>query len=178
MFVREGATEPRPIPSMPGVVQHTHDSLRKAVVEAVQAGVGGLMLFAVPEHKDASGSGAVDPAGALNTALRTVRDEVGDTTVVMADLCLDEFTDHGHCGVIGDNGRVDNDATLEIYREMAVAQASAGAHVVGPSGRMDGQVRSEEHTSELQSRGHLVCRPLLEQRHACRRGTPTPRRDD
>ncbi len=140
MFVRENATEPVPIQSMPGVVQHSRDTLRKAAVEAVEAGVGGLMLFGVPESKDATGSGAVDPDGILNVAIRDVVAEVGDATVVMGDLCLDEFTDHGHCGVLAADGSVDNDATLEVYREMAVAQAAAGAHVVGPSGMMDGQV--------------------------------------
>ncbi|NEE00336.1 porphobilinogen synthase [Phytoactinopolyspora halotolerans] len=140
MFVREGATEPRPVSSMPGVVQHTTESLRKAAVEAVEAGVGGLMLFAVPEHKDADGSGGYAPDGALNVAIRDVVHEVGDATVVMADLCLDEFTDHGHCGVLTPDGAVDNDATLQAYQRMAVAQAEAGAHVVGPSGMMDGQV--------------------------------------
>ncbi len=140
MFVRENATEPVPIQSMPGVVQHTRDTLRKAAADAVEAGVGGLMLFGVPESKDATGSGAVDPHGALNVAIRDVVAEVGDATVVMGDLCLDEFTDHGHCGVLAADGSVDNDATLEVYREMAVAQAEAGVHVVGPSGMMDGQV--------------------------------------
>jgi porphobilinogen synthase len=140
MFVKEGAAEPVPIASMPGVVQHTRDSLRKAAVEAVQAGVGGLMLFGVPESHDATGSAGVDPDGVLNVALRDVRAEVGDATVVMADTCLDEFTDHGHCGVLDDQGRVDNDATLAVYADMAVAQAGAGAHVLGPSGMMDGQV--------------------------------------
>ncbi len=140
MFVREGLTEPRPLRSMPGVVQHTRDSLRKAAVEAVQAGVGGLMLFGVPEHKDEIGSGATDPAGILNVALADVRAEVGDATVIMSDLCLDEFTSHGHCGVLAPDGTVDNDATLRRYAEMAVAQAQAGAHVLGLSGMMDGQV--------------------------------------
>jgi porphobilinogen synthase len=140
MFVKEGATEPVPIPSMPGVVQHTRDSLRKAAVEAVEAGVGGLMLFGVPTSHDATGSAGVDPDGVLNVALRDVRAEVGDATVVMADTCLDEFTDHGHCGVLDAEGRVDNDATLAVYADMAVAQAEAGAHVLGPSGMMDGQV--------------------------------------
>ncbi len=140
MFVREGATEPVPIGSMPGVVQHTRDSLRKAVAEAAAAGVGGVMLFGVPEHHDATGSGAVDPAGILNVGLRDVRSEVGDDLVVMSDLCLDEFTDHGHCGVLDADGGVDNDATLEIYARMGVEQARAGAHLVGPSGMMDGQV--------------------------------------
>ncbi|GAB1508302.1 porphobilinogen synthase [Actinophytocola sp. KF-1] len=140
MFVKEGATEPVPIATMPGVLQHTRDSLRKAAVEAVEAGVGGLMLFGVPEHKDATGSGGIDPDGVLNVALRDLRSELGDDTVLMSDLCLDEFTDHGHCGVLDDHGRVDNDATLEIYGRMAVAQAEAGAHMLGPSGMMDGQV--------------------------------------
>ena len=140
MFVREGAAEPLPIGSMPGVVQHNRDTLRKAAVEAVEAGVGGLMLFGIPEHKDARGSGALDPAGVLNVALREVKAEVGDATVVMSDLCLDEFTDHGHCGLLAPDGTVDNDATLEVYAEMALAQAAAGADLLGPSGMMDGQV--------------------------------------
>jgi porphobilinogen synthase len=140
LFVRENATEPVSVASMPGVVQHTRDSLRKASAEAVAAGVGGLMLFGVPERKDAVGSGAVDPNGVLNVALADVRAEVGDATVIMSDCCLDEFTDHGHCGVLDADGAVDNDATLRVYAEMAVAQAAAGAHLVGPSGMMDGQV--------------------------------------
>ena len=140
MFVKEGATEPVAISSMPGVVQHTRDSLRKAAVEAVQAGVGGIMLFGVPTTRDAVGSGGIDPDGVLNAALRDLRSELGDETVLMSDLCLDEFTDHGHCGVLDAQGRVDNDATLAVYAEMAVAQATAGAHLLGPSGMMDGQV--------------------------------------
>ena len=140
MFVREGASEPVPITSMPGVVQHTRDSLKKAATEAVSAGVGGLMLFGVPQEHDATGSGAVDPDGILNVALRDLRSEVGDSTVLMADLCLDEFTDHGHCGVLDEDGNVDNDRTLQVYGEMAVVQAQSGAHMVGPSGMMDGQV--------------------------------------
>lgn len=140
MFVREGATEPRPIPSLPGVVQHSRDSLRKAAAEAVAAGVGGLMLFGVPRYRDPVGSAGTDPDGVLNVAIRDVVAEVGDATVVMADLCLDEFTDHGHCGVLAADGTVDNDATLARYAELAVAQAAAGAHVVGLSGMMDGQV--------------------------------------
>jgi porphobilinogen synthase len=140
MFVKEGATEPVPVQSMPGVVQHTRDSLRKAAVAAVRAGVGGLMLFGVPERRDATGSGAVDPKGVLNVALRDLASEVGDATVLMSDCCLDEFTDHGHCGLLAADGTVDNDATLRVYGEMAVAQADAGAHLVGPSGMMDGQV--------------------------------------
>ena len=140
MFVREGLAEPKPIMSLPGVVQHTRDSLRKAAAEAVRAGVGGIMLYGVPAQRDEVGSGGTDPAGVLNTAIRDVISEVGDSTVVMSDLCLDEFTSHGHCGVLGPDGGVDNDATLERYAEMAVAQANAGVHVVGPSGMMDGQV--------------------------------------
>jgi porphobilinogen synthase len=140
MFVKEGATEPVPVASMPGVVQHTRDSLRKAATAAVRAGVGGIMLFGVPAARDATGSAGVDPDGILNVAVRDVRSEVGDATVVMSDCCLDEFTDHGHCGVLTAEGAVDNDATLEVYARMAVAQADAGAHLVGPSGMMDGQV--------------------------------------
>jgi len=140
VFVREGASEPTPIGSMPGVVQHTRDSLRKAAAEAAELGLGGIMLFGVPTHKDAVGSGAVDPDGILNVAIRDVVAEVGDALPVMADLCLDEFTDHGHCGVLTPSGAVDNDATLEVYAEMALAQAAAGVDLVGPSGMMDGQV--------------------------------------
>jgi porphobilinogen synthase len=140
LFVAEGIPEPRPIKAMPGVVQHTLDSLRKAAVEAAQAGVAGVMLFGIPEHKDAVGSGALDERGILNVALRAARDEVGDACLVMSDVCLDEFTDHGHCGVLGGDGRVDNDATVEIYAQMAVCHATVGAHVVAPSGMMDGQV--------------------------------------
>jgi len=140
MFVREGVTEPQPIRSMPGVVQHTLDSLTKAAHEAIEAGVGGLMLFGVPARKDAHGSGADAPDGILNLALRRLRSEFADSTVLMSDLCLDEFTDHGHCGVLDDEGRVDNDATLQRYAAMGVAQAEAGAHLVGTSGMMDGQV--------------------------------------
>lgn len=140
MFVAEGAEAPRPISSMPGVVQHTRESLRKAAVEAVQAGVGGLMLFGVPTTRDARGSGATDEQGILNLALADLRAELGNDTVLMADTCLDEFTDHGHCGVLDADGNVDNDATLVRYAEMARAQAEAGAHLLGPSGMMDGQV--------------------------------------
>ncbi|HET6529394.1 MAG TPA: porphobilinogen synthase [Actinoplanes sp.] len=140
LFVKEGLTEPRPISSLPGVVQHSRESLRKAAHEAVGAGVGGLMLFGVPAKRDGSGSGGIDPNGILNVAIRDVIEEVGDATVVMSDLCLDEFTSHGHCGVLAPDGSVDNDATLELYAQMGVAQAEAGAHVVGPSGMMDGQI--------------------------------------
>jgi porphobilinogen synthase len=141
MFVADGISEPRPISSMPGVVQHTRDSLRKAAAEAAAAGLGGVMLFGVPESKDSTGSGALDPDGILNVAIADVKAEVGDAVTVMSDLCLDEFTDHGHCGVLDDAGRVDNDATLELYAEMARAHAAAGVDMVGPSGMMDGQVR-------------------------------------
>src|SRR6476469_2014981 len=140
VFVREGISEPRPISSMPGVVQHSRSSLLKAVAEAAELGLGGVMLFGIPEHKDATGSGAVDPAGVLNLAITDVVAEVGDALTVMSDLCIDEFTDHGHCGVLAADGTVDNDATLEVYRQMAVVQAEAGADVVGLSGMMDGQV--------------------------------------
>jgi porphobilinogen synthase len=140
VFVREGADAPTPISSMPGVVQHSRDSLRKAVSEAAALGLGGVMLFGVPEAKDARGSGAVDPAGILNVAIADCVAEVGDALPVMADLCLDEFTDHGHCGVLTASGAVDNDKTLELYAEMALAQADAGVDVVAPSGMMDGQV--------------------------------------
>ncbi|WP_078880197.1 porphobilinogen synthase [Kitasatospora purpeofusca] len=140
MFVKEGATEPVPIGSMPGVVQHTRDSLRKAVVEAVEAGVGGVILFGIPLEYDADGTRGLDPDGVLNAALRDVRAEVGDGTVIIGDVCIDEFTEHGHCGVLDEHGLVDNDRTLRIYAEMAVAQVEAGAHVVAPSGMMDGQV--------------------------------------
>ncbi|MER7548830.1 MULTISPECIES: porphobilinogen synthase [Streptomyces] len=141
-FVREGIDAPVAISSMPGVHQHTLDTLRKAAVEAVSAGVSGIMLFGVPEDgkKDARGTAGTDPDGILQVGLRAVREEVGDDLVVMSDLCLDEYTDHGHCGVLDGDGRVDNDATLERYAEMAQVQADAGAHVVGPSGMMDGQV--------------------------------------
>ena len=140
VFVREGITEPVAITAMPGVVQHTVESLVAEAHRAVEAGLGGLMVFGVPEHKDATGSGADDPEGILNVALRAVADAVGDQLGVMADLCLDEFTDHGHCGVLTDDGRVDNDATLVRYAAMALAQARAGAAVLGLSGMMDGQV--------------------------------------
>jgi porphobilinogen synthase len=140
LFVKEGLTAPRPIPSLPGVVQHSRESLRKAAASAVGAGIGGLMLFGVPSTRDETGSGAVDPDGILNAAIRDVKAEVGDDAVVMSDLCLDEFTSHGHCGVLAPDGSVDNDATLTIYASMAEAQAEAGVDMVGPSGMMDGQV--------------------------------------
>jgi porphobilinogen synthase len=140
LFVKEGISEPQPVPSMPGVVQHTRESLRKAASEAVDAGVGGLILFGIPAVKDARGSGADDPRGIVQQALADLAFEVGHDTVLMADLCLDEYTDHGHCGLLTAAGEVDNDATLERYASIAVAQAAAGAHVVAPSGMMDGQV--------------------------------------
>jgi porphobilinogen synthase len=142
LFLKEGLSEPRPISSLPGVMQHSRDSLRKAAHEAVSAGVGGLMLFGVPDsaNKDDAGSAGLDPDGILNVGIRDLVAEVGDATVVMSDLCLDEFTAHGHCGVLAADGSVDNDATLAIYADMAVTQAAAGTHVVGPSGMMDGQV--------------------------------------
>jgi porphobilinogen synthase len=142
LFLKEGLTQPRPISSLPGVVQHSRESLRKAAHEAVSAGVGGLMLFGVPDNanKDETGSAGLDPDGILNVGIRDLIAEVGDATVVMSDLCLDEFTSHGHCGVLAADGSVDNDATLEIYAKMAVVQAAAGAHMVGASGMMDGQI--------------------------------------
>jgi porphobilinogen synthase len=140
VFVREGIDTPVPVSSMPGVVQHTLDTLVEEARHCVRAGLGGIMVFGVPRAKDARGSGADDPHGILNVALRRLAESVGDELVVMADLCLDEFTDHGHCGVLGPDGAVDNDATLERYAEMALAQAATGAHVLGLSGMMDGQV--------------------------------------
>jgi porphobilinogen synthase len=140
VFLKQSLTEPAPLTSMPGVLQHTRDSLRRAAAEAVAAGVGGLMVFGVPSVRDAVGSQATDPAGILNLAMADLRAEVGPDTVLMADLCLDEFTDHGHCGVLTADGAVDNDATLLRYREMAVALAEAGSDMVGTSGMMDGQV--------------------------------------
>jgi porphobilinogen synthase len=139
-FIREGISEPVPLQSMPGVVQHTTDTLKRAAAEAVELGLGGIMLFGVPAVRDATGSAGVDPEGVLNRAIADVKAEVGNDLVVMGDVCLDEFTDHGHCGVLAPDGTVDNDATLPIYAEMAVVQAAAGADVLGPSGMMDGQV--------------------------------------
>ena len=152
MFVKEGIGEPQPVASMPGVVQHTRESLRKAASEAVAAGVGGLILFGVPAVKDGRGSAADDPAGIVQLALSDLAAEVGNDTVLMADLCLDEYTDHGHCGLLTATGEVDNDSTLERYASIAVAQAAAGAHVVAPSGMMDGQVGAIR--SALDSAGH------------------------
>ena len=140
LFVREGATEPVPIASMPGVVQHSLDSLKAEIARAAAAGIGGVMLFGVPSTRDAVGSGATDPEGILNVATRVAVAEAGDALVVQTDLCLDEFTDHGHCGVLDAQGRIDNDLTLVRYREMALAQAEAGSQLLGLSGMMDGQV--------------------------------------
>ena len=140
LFVREGIDEPNPIQSLPGVVQHTRASLLAEVGELVELGIPAVILFGVPQAKDPVGSGASDPEGIVQLALRDVRDRFGDQVVLMADLCLDEYTDHGHCGIVRPDGVVDNDATLERYAEVAVAQAAAGAHVVAPSGMMDGQV--------------------------------------
>jgi porphobilinogen synthase len=158
MFVREGASEARPIASMPGVVQHSLDSLKTEIARAASAGIGGIMLFGVPEHKDAIGSGATDPDGILNVATRVAVAEAGDALVVQTDLCLDEFTDHGHCGVLDAQGRVDNDASLERYREMALAQAEAGSQLLGLSGMMDGQVAAVRSALDTAGR-HDV--PLL-----------------
>ena len=140
VFVREDISEPVPISSMPGVVQHTRDSLKKAASEAADLGLGGIMLFGIPSTKDAIGSGATDPTGILNLAINDVVAEVGDALTVMSDLCLDEFTDHGHCGLLTADGEIDNDRTLAAYAAMAIAQAEAGVDMVGPSGMMDGQV--------------------------------------
>jgi len=140
VFIKEGLSEPQPISSMPGVVQHTRDSLRKAAAEAAAAGVGGLIVFGVPAAKDGRGSGADDPDGISQVALADLRAELGDACVIMADLCLCEYTDHGHCGILTPDGQVVNDATVQRYAATAVAQAQAGAHMVAPSGMMDGQV--------------------------------------
>ena len=152
VFVREGVSAPVPISSMPGVVQHTRESLKVAAHEAVEAGIGGLMLFGVPtpEHKDAEGTWGTRPDGILNAALEDLRSELGDASVLMADLCLDEFTDHGHCGVLTPAGAVDNDATLERYAAMALAQARAGSQLLGLSGMMDGQVAAVRDALEAE----------------------------
>ncbi len=140
LFVREGIESPQPIESLPGIVQHTVASLKLEVRELRDLGVPGVILFGVPVHKDATGSGASDPDGIVQVALRELRDDVGDDVVLIADLCVDEYTDHGHCGIVGDDGSVDNDATLELYASAAIAQARAGADITAPSGMMDGQV--------------------------------------
>ena len=156
VFVKEGITEPQPVTSMPGVVQHTRDSLRKAAAEAAAAGVGGLILFGIPAAKDARGSAADDPAGIIQVALRDVAAEVGDAMVIMADLCLCEYTEHGHCGLLTPVGEVDNDPTLQRYAEIAVAQAEAGADVVAPSGMMDGQVAAIRAALDAAGRPDVV----------------------
>ena len=153
LFVREGIAEPQPIASLPGVVQHTRESLRKELAALAGLGVPGVILFGVPTSKDAEGSGAWDPEGIVQLALADAREEVGDDLVVMADLCLDEYTDHGHCGVVRPDGTVDNDATLELYARTAVAQARAGAAVVAPSGMMDGQVAAIRRALDVD--GHV-----------------------
>ena len=140
LFVREGIDHPHEISSLPGVFQHTRESLRKEVHELADMGVPAVILFGVPAHKDAEGSGAWDPGGIVQVALRDLRSDVGDDLVLVADLCLDEYTDHGHCGVVDERGHVDNDATIDLYARVAQAQAAAGADVVAPSGMMDGQV--------------------------------------
>ncbi|MGN6742526.1 MAG: porphobilinogen synthase [Amnibacterium sp.] len=156
MFVKEGIDEPRPIVSMPGVVHHTLDSLRAAAVEAAAAGLGGVMLYGIPEHRDGVGSGATDPDGILNVATRAVAAEVGDALVVQTDLCLDEFTDHGHCGVLASDGSVDNDATLVRYRDMGLAQAEAGSQMLGLSGMMDGQVAAVRQALDAAGRSDVL----------------------
>ncbi|MEV0830718.1 porphobilinogen synthase [Nonomuraea rubra] len=158
VFAKEGITEPQPVASMPGVVQHTRDSLRKAAHEAAEAGVGGIILFGIPAVKDARGSAADDPDGVLQVALRDVVAEVGDSIVVMADTCLDEFTDNGHCGILTASGDVDNDLTLERYASIAVAQAEAGSQMVAPSGMMDGQVGAIRAALDAAGHGNL---PIL-----------------
>ena len=155
VFVKEGLSEPAPISSMPGVVQHTRDSVRRAAAEAVAAGVGGLIVFGIPAVKDARGSGADDPQGIVQLAVADLVAEVGDATVVMTDLCLDEYTDHGHCGLLTADGDVDNDATLERYASAALAQARAGSQVIAPSGMMDGQVAAIRAALDGDSFSHL-----------------------
>ncbi len=155
VFVREDLAEPRPISSMPGVVQHSRDSLKRAVAEAAELGLGGVMLFGIPAHKDATGSGGIDPGGVLNLAITDVVAEVGDQLTVMSDLCLDEFTDHGHCGLLTPDGEVDNDQTLAAYAQMALAQAAAGVDMVGPSGMMDGQVAVVRQALDAAGHSHV-----------------------
>jgi porphobilinogen synthase len=156
LFVREGIDEPAPITSLPGVVQHTRESLRKEVHELAQLGVPAVILFGVPSHKDATGSGAWDSDGIVQVALRDLRSDVGDEVVLMADLCLDEYTDHGHCGVVDERGQVDNDATIDLYARVAIAQAEAGADVVAPSGMMDGQVAAIRDALDGSSYEHVA----------------------
>jgi len=158
MFIREGVSEAIPLGSMPGILQHSLDSFKRALNEAAEAGIGGVMLFGVPEEKDAIGSGATDPNGILNVATRIAADEVGDALVIQTDLCLDEFTDHGHCGVLAPDGSVDNDASLLRYRDMGVIQAESGSQLIGLSGMMDGQVAAVRDALDLS--GHSMT-PLL-----------------
>lgn len=150
LFVREGIDEPQPIHSLPGVVQHTLDSLKREVRELVGLGIPAVMLFGVPEYKDDVGSEAWNPEGIIQRALRDLREEFGDDILLISDLCLDEYTDHGHCGIVGDDGDVVNDATIELYAQTAVAQAMAGAHLVGPSGMMDGQIMAIRNALDLE----------------------------
>jgi porphobilinogen synthase len=156
LFVREGIDEPKPITSLPGVVQHTRESLRKEVHELAELRVPAVILFGVPADKDATGSGAWDPDGIVQVALRDLRSELGDAVVLMADLCLDEYTDHGHCGVVDERGQVDNDATIDLYARVAIAQAEAGADVVAPSGMMDGQVAAIRDALDGSSYEHVA----------------------
>jgi len=158
LFVREGIDEPQPIPSLPGVMQHSLESLLTEVQELIDLGVPGIILFGVPASKDTTGSEAAAPDGIVQVALRQLRQNNADDMVLMADLCVDEYTDHGHCGVLDHHGDVDNDATLKLYRKIAVAQAEAGAHVVAPSGMMDGQVTAIRGALDDAGHPHL---PIL-----------------
>ena len=156
LFVREGIDDPQPVASLPGVVQHTRESLRKEVVQLAELRIPAVILFGVPAQKDAEGSDAWSPDGIVQLALADLRQEVGDEMVLIADLCLDEYTDHGHCGVLGPDGRVDNDATLDRYAEVALAQAAAGADVVAPSGMMDGQVMAIRDALDEDGHDHVA----------------------
>ena len=156
LFVREGISAPQPIASLPGVVQHTRTSLRAEAEHLASLGVRAVVLFGVPATKDAVGSGASDPEGVVQVSLRDLRDDLGDDIVVMADLCVDEYTDHGHCGIVDEHGVVDNDATLQIYAQAALAQARAGADVVAPSGMMDGQVRAIRAALDMEGHGSVA----------------------
>ena len=156
LFVREDIAEPQEIVSLPGVFQHTRDSLRKEVHELADMGVPSVILFGIPAGKDAEGSGAWDPDGIVQVALRDLRSDMGDDLVLMADLCLDEYTDHGHCGLVDERGQVDNDATIDLYAQVAQAQAEAGADVVAPSGMMDGQVAAIRDALDEDDRGDVA----------------------
>ena len=158
LFVREGITEPHTIASLPGVMQHTRESVRQEVAELAALGVAGVMLFGVPSHKDEVGSGASDPYGIVQATLGDLRYEVGEQMVLITDLCVDEYTTHGHCGIVGADGHVDNDATLALYAKAAVAQADAGSHMVAPSGMMDGQVAAIRSALDGAGHGHI---PIL-----------------